>query len=94
MPHLTAAQHELKQDFLRQMQDGRLQRPVAEASGLPNIAYTCGDFYRLEQASVFYRNWVFAGFRHQRIAACNGILHHRGVLLCHLIQLVHADIDL
>lgn len=65
MPHLTAAERELKRDFLRQMQDGRLERPVAEASGLPNIAYTCSDFYRLEQASVFYHNWVFAGFRHQ-----------------------------
>ena len=65
MPHASAALHQLQVDFLQQMRDGRLDRAVEDGSGLPNLAYTDPDFFRLEQQTVFYRNWVFAGFRHQ-----------------------------
>ena len=47
------------------MRDGRLDLPVDQASGLPNLAYTDEDFFRLEQQTLFHRSWVFAGFVHQ-----------------------------
>jgi choline monooxygenase len=62
---LTAAQKQVQTDFLQQVNDGRLDRSVAEGSALPNLAYTCPDFYQLEQQTVFCDNWVFAGFAHQ-----------------------------
>jgi len=65
MPQLTAAQQQVRIEFLQQAKDGRLDKPVAEGSGLPNIAYTSADFYALEQNTVFRNNWVFAGFAHQ-----------------------------
>ncbi|MDH3387966.1 MAG: aromatic ring-hydroxylating dioxygenase subunit alpha [Gammaproteobacteria bacterium] len=65
MPRLSADQQQVKVDFLRQVRDGRLDRPTAEGSGLPNLTYTCPDFYRLEQQTVFRNNWVFAGFAHR-----------------------------
>ncbi len=65
MPHLNAALRQLRADFLQLMRDGRLERPVEEGSGLPNLAYIDPDFFRLEQQTVFHHNWVFAGFRHQ-----------------------------
>lgn len=65
MSRLTAAQQQVRREFLQQVQDGRLDKPVAEASGLPNLAYTCPDFFALEQQTVFRNNWVFAGFMHQ-----------------------------
>ena len=65
MTRLNAAQQQVRQDFLERFGDGRLQKPVAEGSALPNLAYTCEDFYRLEQQTVFYDNWVFAGFAHR-----------------------------
>ena len=65
MPRLNAAQQQARQDFLQQLDDGRLEKPVAEGSALPNLAYTCEDFYRLEQQTVFRDNWVFAGFAHR-----------------------------
>ena len=65
MARLTATQQQVRREFLQQVQDGRLEKPVAEASGLPNLAYTCPDFYALEQQTVFRNNWVFAGFAHQ-----------------------------
>ncbi|MCZ6578141.1 MAG: aromatic ring-hydroxylating dioxygenase subunit alpha [Gammaproteobacteria bacterium] len=65
MPRLTPAQQQVQVDFLQQLRDGRLDKPVAESSGLPNFAYTCTDFYALEQDSVFRNNWVFAGFVHR-----------------------------
>ena len=65
MTRLNATQRQVQADFLQQAQDGRLDKPVAEGSALPNLAYTCSDFYALEQAHVFRNNWVFAGFKHQ-----------------------------
>lgn len=65
MNRLSPAQHQVRQDFLQQVEDGRLDKPVAEASGLPNLSYTSADFHSLEQMTVFRDNWVFAGFVHQ-----------------------------
>ena len=65
MNRLSARQQRVQCDFLQQAQDGRLDKPVAEGSGLPNLAYTCPDFFELEQHTVFHDNWVFAGFAHQ-----------------------------
>ena len=69
MPRLTASQQAVRVDFLAQIDDGRLDKSVADGSGLPNLAYTCNDYYRLEQQTVFRHNWVFAGFTHQLRAA-------------------------
>jgi choline monooxygenase len=65
MPQLTAAQQQVRIEFLQQAKDGRLHKSVAESSGLPNIAYTSADFFALEQHTVFRKNWVFAGFAHR-----------------------------
>ena len=62
---LSAAQRQVQTEFLQQLADGRLDKPVADGSALPNLAYTCPDFYQLEQQTVFRYNWVFAGFAHQ-----------------------------
>ena len=67
MARLTVTQQQVQREFLQQVQDGRLDKPVAEASGLPNLAYTSPDFYALEQQTVFRNNWVFAGFAHQLV---------------------------
>lgn len=64
MFRLSATQQKVREEFLEQTQDGRLDKPVAEASGTPNLAYTCADFYALEQNTVFRNNWVLAGFLH------------------------------
>ncbi len=55
---------QVRDDFLARVGDGRLERPVAEGSGLPNLCYTCADFHSLEQRTLFRDNWVFAGFAH------------------------------
>jgi choline monooxygenase len=65
MPSLTAAELQIKTEFLDLVGDGRLEKPVAEGSGLPNLCYTRSEFYRLEQQTVFRNNWVFAAFAHQ-----------------------------
>lgn len=65
MPRLTASQQQVRAEFLSQIDDGRLSKPAADGSGLPNLAYTCTDYYTLEQQTVFRNNWVFAGFAHQ-----------------------------
>ena len=65
MPILTTSQQQVRDEFLAQIDDGRLDKPVAEGSGLPNLAYTYADYYVLEQQTVFRNNWVFAGFAHQ-----------------------------
>lgn len=65
MSRINAAQLQARADFLDQTRDGRLDKPVAEGSALPNLAYTCSDFFALEQATVFRDNWVFAGFVHR-----------------------------
>ena len=59
-PHLE----HVKSRFLSQMADGRLERPVEEGSGLPNLCYTDADFFALEQQTVFRDNWVFTAFAH------------------------------
>jgi choline monooxygenase len=64
MNRLSAVQRQVRDHFLQQVGDGRLDKPVADGSTLPNLAYTCPDFYRLEQRTVFRDNWVFAGFAH------------------------------
>ncbi|MDH3763832.1 MAG: aromatic ring-hydroxylating dioxygenase subunit alpha [Gammaproteobacteria bacterium] len=69
MTRLSTAQQQVRTDFLRQVGDGRLDKPTAEGSGLPNLSYTCADFFRLEQQTVFRNNWVFAGFAHRLAAA-------------------------
>lgn len=56
---------QIRDDFLARVGDGRLERPVAESSGLPNLCYTSADFHALEQQTLFRRNWVFAGFAHE-----------------------------
>jgi choline monooxygenase len=65
MTRLSAAQQQVRSDFLQQVGDGRLDKPAAEGSALPNLSYTCDDFFRLEQQTVFRDNWVFAGFAHR-----------------------------
>ena len=67
MTRLSAAQRQVKTEFLQQVGDGRLDKPTAQASGLPNLTYTCPDFFRLEQQTVFRDNWVFAGFAHELV---------------------------
>ena len=37
---------------------------TAEGSSLPNAAYTSETFFKLEQETVFRKNWVIAGFAH------------------------------
>ena len=65
MARLNAAQLQVRSDFLRLLDDGRLEQPVADGSALPNLAYTCPDYYQLEQQTLFRDNWVFAGFAHR-----------------------------
>ena len=43
----------------------RLDAPLGEAAGLPNAAFTSDAFFALEQARLFARTWVLAGFAHQ-----------------------------
>lgn len=42
----------------------RLDLPLAEASGLPNAAYTSEAWQRLENERLFARTWCFAGYAH------------------------------
>jgi choline monooxygenase len=67
MKRLSAVQQQVRSDFLQQVDDGRLDKAVGEGSALPNLAYTCADFFELEQQTVFRDNWVFAGFAHQLV---------------------------
>jgi choline monooxygenase len=64
MSRLTSAEQQLQAELLQQLEDGRLDKPTAEGSALPNLAYTSADFFALEQQTVFRNNWVFAGFAH------------------------------
>jgi hypothetical protein len=43
MARLSAAQLQVRSDFLQQLADGRLDMPVGDGSALPNLAYTCPD---------------------------------------------------
>lgn len=62
---LPARLQQVREDFLARVADGRLEAPVADGSGLPNLCYTCADFHALEQRTLFRDNWVFAGFAHE-----------------------------
>ncbi len=64
MPRLSSALRQARAEFIAQVDDGRLEKPVADGSTLPNFAYTCAEYYALEQQTVFRNNWVFAGFTH------------------------------
>ena len=65
MTSLSPRLQQVQSRFLSQMADGRLERPVEEGSGLPNLCYTDADFFALEQQTVFRNNWVFAAFAHE-----------------------------
>ena len=39
----------------------RLDAPLAEATGLPNAAYTSAEYLELEQLYLFRRGWILAG---------------------------------
>ena len=39
----------------------RIGRPLPEAAGLPNLAYTSAEFLRLENERLFAHSWVLAG---------------------------------
>lgn len=42
-----------------------LERPIAEASALPNVCYTSETWQRLEYERLFARSWFVAGFAHE-----------------------------
>ena len=42
----------------------RMDLPLAEASGLPNVAYTSEAWQALERRRLFARRWSFAGYVH------------------------------
>jgi len=35
------------------------------ANGLPSIAYTDEEFWKIETETIFAKNWVFVGFAHE-----------------------------
>ncbi len=43
----------------------RLEGPVETAAALPNAAYTSAEFLELENARLFARTWMLAGFAHE-----------------------------
>ena len=43
----------------------RIDRPLAEATCLPNVAYTSDAFFELEQRYLFRRTWMLAGYAHE-----------------------------
>ena len=38
-----------------------VQRPIAQAMGLPSIAYTSPEFLKQEQDLLFAPGWIYAG---------------------------------
>ena len=46
----------------------RIDRPLGEATSLPNEAYTSRGFFDLEQRYLFRRTWVLAGYAHELAA--------------------------
>jgi len=42
-----------------------LDRPTAEARGLPSYAYTCEEFARQENTRLFATTWMCAGYAHE-----------------------------
>ena len=42
----------------------RVNRPTAEATGLPNACYTDKEWLQAENKRIFARNWMLAGFCH------------------------------
>ena len=55
---------------------GAVDRPIAEAVGLPNRAYTSPEFFRLELERIFAPSWAClghaAGRADRRTARGNG----------------------
>ena len=43
----------------------RINRPVGEATCLPNASNTSPSFFELEQRLIFRRSWVLAGYTHE-----------------------------
>ena len=64
MSRLTPIEKQIQAEFLDRLADARLEKPTAEGSALPSLAYTSAEFFSLEQQTVFRDNWVFAGFAH------------------------------
>ncbi len=53
------------QDILGSAALSRLADPVETAAALPNAAYTNAEFLELENARLFARTWMLAGFTHE-----------------------------
>src|ERR1700682_1893935 len=49
------------EDILSRPAIEAVQRPTAQATGLPSIAYTSPEFLKLEQDLLFAPGWVYAG---------------------------------
>ena len=43
----------------------RINRPTAQATGLPNVAFVDPEFLALEKRLLFRRTWMCAGFVHE-----------------------------
>ena len=56
-------QHSLG-DFLDGDTIAALRKPTSEAKGLPGVAFTDEDFFRLEQRTLFPRSWMSVAFAH------------------------------
>jgi choline monooxygenase len=52
-------------EFLPDALVERINRPLGEATCLPNAAYTSQAFFELEQRYLFRRTWVVAGYAHE-----------------------------
>lgn len=52
-------------DFFDADLERRLQLPVEDGCGLPNVAYTDRSYHDFEQRTVFRNAWVFAAFAHR-----------------------------
>lgn len=52
-------------DFLASEAIKALHRPIKEAKGLPTVVYTNGDFFRLEQETLFPKQWVGVAYAHE-----------------------------
>ena len=61
MDAFTAEVQQLVPDHLLE----RINRPLGEATCLPNHSYTSQRFFELEQRLVFRRTWMLAGYAHE-----------------------------
>ena len=64
---MSVSSHELAQvsRYLTAETVERISRPTAEATGLPNEAFTEPEFLALEKRLLFRRTWMAAGFVHE-----------------------------